>query len=99
MEDIKRQLIDYFIKKIEAIPSEEIGQGVLFEHCILWHCGMRVYHNGTAEAFALLELFKGHQVELNSDGYISWDAVYVVNDAGHGYTPKERLLNKLNSIK
>jgi hypothetical protein len=30
--------------------------------------------------------------------YVHWDAVYVVNDSGHGHTPKERILNKLKYL-
>ena len=97
--DIKRQLIEYFIKKFEAIPDEEFGAGSLFDQCVLWHCGLRAYSNPTSDAIALLELFKGHEIILGEDRYVKWDAVYVVNDTGLGGKPKERILNKLNSIK
>jgi hypothetical protein len=97
--NIKGQLIEYFIKKFEVIPEEEFGDTTLWNQCVLWHCGLRAYSNPTADAIALLELFKGHPIELSEHGYISWDAVYVINDTGVGRTPKERILNKLNSIK
>jgi hypothetical protein len=97
--NIKRLLIEFFIKKFEPIPDEEIGVGVLFDHCILWHCGLREYRNPNAEALALLELFQGEPVELDSEGHIHWNAVFMVNDGrGEGHTPKERVLNKLNAL-
>lgn len=96
--NIKRLLIEFFIKKFEVIPDEDIGAGVLLEHCGLWHCGLRNYGNPNAEAMALLELFKEEPVELDSEGYIYWGAVWAVNDSGHGHTPKERILNKLKYL-
>jgi len=97
--DIKRQLIEYFIKKFEVIPDEEFGGGGLWEQCVLWHCGLRAYSDPTSEAIALLELFKGHEITLDAEQYVKWDAVYVVNDVGPGSDrPKGRILYKLNTL-
>ncbi len=49
---------EYFIKKFKAIPSKEIGQTELNNHCALWHCGLRnSLSNMTKEAKALALLF------------------------------------------
>jgi hypothetical protein len=96
--NIKRLLIEFFIKKVEAIPAEEIGDTTLWNQCVLWHCGLRAYSNPTSEAIALLELFRESPIELGYYEYVDWIPVYVVNDTGHGHTPKERVLNKLKYL-
>ena len=97
---------EYFIKKFEAIPEEEIGTTALSSKCALYHCGVRDFDsNGayilTDEAKALIELFseKGEVRKGRSMSTIVTD----VNDGiGNNYplgeTAKERLLNKLKSL-
>lgn len=97
---------EYFIKKFEAIPDNEIGQGSLMNHCALHHVGVGIvdgkqtgeYYSFmnvpyiTEESFALITLFGG---EKPTD----FNAIYAVNDDPHwGKTPKERILNKLKSL-
>lgn len=92
---------EYFIEKFKAIPDYEIGRGI-HNHCALWHCGVRdndLDYISTPEAKALINLFGGKTETENEIEYI---AVYAVND-GFGIdstksTPKERILNKLQSL-
>lgn len=88
---------EYFIKKFEAIPDEEIGMGELDSHCALWHCGVRIEDDDddgeyivTPEAKALCELFA-------KDKEPSCSAVWSVNDNINGGSPKERILNYLKN--
>jgi len=90
---------EWFIRKFEAIPEEEIGSGSVQEHCALWHVGVRiddVVVNKTDESTALIKLFGGE----NGD---QWKYVFNVNDGFNensclGSTPKERILNKLKYL-
>lgn len=108
-QDIDDEIIydvDYFIKKFEAIPSDDIGCTELNNHCALWHCGVRSYANEvdyreTEESKALVKLFKTNTLDkdlLNNKFKIVWkvnDSCYLVE----GDTPKERILNYLYQIR
>jgi len=110
--DIKKALIEYFIKKFEVIPDGEIGQGDLMMHCPLWHCGLENYDNTTSEAIALLELCaKGDEwmyITEKGEKRFDWRYVYCAPDQGYsphddkikipGATPKERIINYLKTI-
>jgi hypothetical protein len=88
---------EYFKKKFEAIPAENIGRDSLENKCALWHCGVRrSKKNGTYvltdEAMALIRLFGG---ESGKESYI----VYGVNDDSFsGNNAKENLLNKIMGL-
>lgn len=92
---------NYFIKKFEAISSNEIGDQGLLSKCALWYCGIRIEHKGwryvqTPESEALIKLFGGKVNEEESESHVVWminDASFVTNT-----TPKERILNRLKSL-
>ncbi len=88
---------EYFIKKFEAIPEEEIGKGSLCDHCALWHCGVVNYRKLTEEAIALNKLFIGTNNHFVNSKY---GHVISINDHRFefGKTPKQRILNKLRSL-
>jgi len=87
--------IPYFLKKFESIPSEQIGQGALENHCALWHCGVGIndiiQYTPTPEAEALAIILGGDNALHH---------VYDVNDnfgkRKYPYnSPKERILAAL----
>lgn len=91
---------EYFLEKFFKIPSEKIGIG--FENnCALMHCGTVLIKNDyilSEEANALGELFKPLSDDDVGDNAQS---VYRINDNSYyveGNTPKERILNALNSL-
>jgi hypothetical protein len=90
---------EYFIKKFEAIPDNEIGALSIENHCALHHCGVEYNCGGykkTDEALALLNLFGNDDTDEPD-----WSRVYDINDGNigcYGGTPKERILNKLKSL-
>lgn len=88
--------LNFFIKKFEAIKSEDWGSGKLQEKCVLWHCGMTdtiQYFHPTEEASAL------HKLITEKDTFVASD-LYEINDLC-GWTkykkntPKERILAAL----
>lgn len=100
---------EYFIRKFEAIPDNEIGQGTLKNHCALHHVGMGIVdgiqtgnycdsqgkYYATEETLAFIRLFGGKNA--SDCGH-----VYIINDGNDKIlqtTPKERILNKLRSLK
>lgn len=89
---------EWFIRKFEAIPDDEIRRGSLNKHCALWHCGVRLGEEDyvpTEEAIALIRLFGGEHDK-------QYSVVFNVNDNSfngyEGATPKQRILNKLKSL-
>lgn len=95
--------VDYFIKKFDAIPDDQIGSVTIERHCSLWHCGVRSSNDGlTEEALALGELLQTLNPAANSPE----EAVIQLNDSpwmgtviGPGRTPKLRMLYALRKIK
>lgn len=90
---------EYFINKFQAIPEEDWGKGCVDNHCVLWHCGVRIDNQGdyipTEESEALGELLGPK--EIPDVLY----RVYRINDGAVGdeeLSPKQRILNALNSI-
>jgi hypothetical protein len=85
---------EYFIKKFEGIPENEIGSRYIENKCALYHCGINFsYSDTTKEAKALIKLFGGkHENDR--------EAVWWINDMADelGASPKERILNKLKSL-
>jgi hypothetical protein len=52
---------EYFIKKFEAIPEEEIGQESLDNKCALYHCGVTLVdgiYKYTPEGEALVKVIR-----------------------------------------
>jgi len=96
---------DYFIKKFEAIPDEDIGKGRLDKHCALHHCGVHINGRGeyveTVEARKLAKLFGSNELPIIhkiNDGTYYFDPKVGKNIIAEGNTPKERILNKLRSL-
>jgi hypothetical protein len=92
--------IDYFIKKFEAIPEEDMGAGSIYNHCALWHCGVRsgnLDYTATPEAIALGNILK----IMYPDNISPLDIVFCINDnvLDNGDTPKECILNALHKVK
>lgn len=96
--------IDYFIKKFEAIPDNEIGEVKLENHCALWHCGVQdSAYTMTQEALALADILKPGNLLTDRQ---KWQIVTNLNDGSYlgdcshyGDTPKERILNRLKELK
>lgn len=97
--------IDYFINKFESIPEENWIDGALEgidnKKCAFGHCGVistDSLYKHTEESTALISLFGGEPGNNR--------CVYSIND-GHNLTsaerfattPKQRILNKLKSLK
>lgn len=90
---------EYFIKKFEAIPENEIGKCAIHKHCALYHCGVRTSDNECdgyekpipAEAKQLAILLGGDEDLYN---------VYIINDKGNDNecTAKQNILNALKSL-
>lgn len=91
----------YFIAKFEAIPEEQWAEGdyeVSNKRCALGHCGAPTT---TAEADALVRLFKPG-FEGGKYSYYSTTPVPDINDGTNKHypqpTPKQRILAALNDL-
>ncbi len=89
---------EYFIEKFTKLTNDEVGIGLLSNHCALWHCGVREnpenkHYVPTEESTALIKLFGG-------DDENQFKVVTRINDASYvgNITPRERILNRLKSI-
>jgi len=86
----KKYTKEYFVKKFEAIPEEEIGRGDLDKHCALYHCGVTSSpnYNHTEESKALAILLGGDEDFMN---------VWEIND-DRDDIPKNNILNALKLL-
>lgn len=105
--------LEYFIKKFEAIKSEDIGINDLDNHCSLYHCGVRQATEenpwqGSEEANELGKIFHKNAKDRLANTLANMNSIlspiWLINDDSlnkyiEGNTPKERILNYLYSIR
>lgn len=96
MKKIKRHDLEYFIAKFEAIPEDKWLKGrFVSKHgeckCALGYCG---YRDGktTQEGEYLLKL-AWDIARINDDKYKKYE------NLGFGSTPKQRVVNYLQSLR
>lgn len=94
---MEKYTTEYFIEKFSKIPENEIGEGSINSHCILWHFGVRQYR----EEEITPELKEFGKIVGAKPEYVwkFWGDIYSINDSFPGKTPKERILKELNRIK
>lgn len=104
----------WFIEYFEAIPEDQWTTGWLTDnngkYCALGHCGLREYSKPTKMSLALMEVFGGPRVTLESikNGEQSLESadykrIYEVNDKSDPdcilKNPKSNILNFLKNNK
>jgi len=96
MENKPKMDVNYFLEKLNKIPTNQWGSGNLNNHCVLWHCGMRDYAHPTEESKALTKVLFGEEW----CDFKVWGLNDLTGKKFQSYnSPKERIIAALEEVK
>ena len=96
---------EYFIDKFSKIPEDDWGRLTLDNHCAMYHCGAKDGNRGyiinaeiKALAKLLISVYNPQEEEITLIKRSPTNVIWIINDK-RGDSPKNNILNVLNSIK